>query len=176
MATIPGHELQELADTSRLELAASANGHDAADRERTVARLRLVWDQRRFLFRIAGYGLLAATLLAFSIPKRYESTTLLMPPDDQSGSPVAMAAALAGKMSGSLAGMAGDVLGLKSSGALFVGILASRTVQDDLITKFDLRKVYGARTWQRARRKLSSNTSISEDRKSGVIAISVVDR
>jgi len=176
MATIPGHELQELADTSRLELAASANGHDAADRERTVARLRLLWDQRRFLFRIAGYGLLAATLFAFSIPRRYESTTLLMPPDDQSTSGLAMAATLAGKLSGGLAGLAGDVLGLKSSGDLFIGILRSRTVQDDLIGKFDLKKVYWQSDWQNTRRALSANTAISEDRKSGIITITVTDK
>jgi capsule polysaccharide export protein KpsE/RkpR len=180
MATIPGHELQELADTSRLDLAVSANGHEAADRERTVARFRLLWNQRRFLFRISGYGLLTATLLAFSIPKRYESTTLLMPPDDKSGSPVAMAAALAGKMTGtmasSLSGVAGDMLGLKSSGDLFMGILRSRTVQDDLIGKFDLRKVYWQSDWQNTRRALSANTAISEDRKSGIITITVTDK
>jgi capsule polysaccharide export protein KpsE/RkpR len=180
MATIPGHELQELADTSRLDLAESANGYEAADRERTVARLRLLWDQRRLLFRISGYGLLAATLLAFVIPKRYQSTTLLMPPDDKSGSPVAMAAALAGKMTGtmagSLSGVAGDMLGLKSSGDLFIGILRSRTVQDDLINKLDLRKVYGNKQWEPTRRTLTDNTMISEDRKSGIITIIVTDR
>src|SRR2546426_12543245 len=132
MATIPGHELQELADTSGLELAASANGHDAADRERTVARLRLLWDQRRFLFRIAGYGLLAATLFAFSIPRRYESTTLLMPPDDQSTSGLAMAATLAGKLSGGVLEIGGDVFGLERFGDFFFGNLLSRTVQEEL--------------------------------------------
>src|SRR2546425_5870246 len=140
MATIPGHELQELADTSRLDLAVSANGHDAADRERTAARLRLLWDQRRFLFRIAGYGLLAATLLAFSIPRRYESTTLLMPPDDQSTSGLAMAATLAGKLSGGVAGLAGDVFGLKRFGELFFWNFPKRTREDDLLRKIGLQK------------------------------------
>src|SRR3989442_11610576 len=140
MATIPGHELQELADTSRLELAASANGHDAADRERTVARLRLLWDQRRFLFRIAGYGLLAATLFAFSIPRRYESTTLLMPPDDQSTSGLAMAATLAGKLSGGVAGISGEGFGLERCGGLFFGIFLKRHLADGLFSKIVFKK------------------------------------
>lgn len=99
-----------------------------------------------------------------------------MPPDDQAGSGLAMAAALANKMDGALAGLAGGLLGLKSSGELFIGILQSRTVEDDLIAKFDLRKVYGEKLWQNARRTLDENTSISEDRKSGIIAITVTDR
>src|SRR2546428_4132277 len=140
MATIPGHELQELADTSRLDLAVSANGHDAADRERTAARLRLLWDQRRFLFRIAGYGLLAATLLAFSIPRRYESTTLLMPPDDQSTSGLAMAATLAGKLSGGPSGLSRDVFRLESSGGLFFGNFCNPPRQGTLTWQIRLQK------------------------------------
>ncbi len=42
-------------------------------------------------------------------------------------------------MTGALGSLAGDSLGLKSSGDLFIGICRSRTVQDDLITKFDLK-------------------------------------
>src|SRR5207244_13538670 len=88
----------------------------------------------------------------------------------------AMAATLEGKLSGELAGLAGDVLGLKSSGDLFMGILPSRTMQDDLIGKFDLKKVYRQSDWQNTRRALSANTAISEARKSGIITITVTDK
>ncbi len=71
--------------------------------------------------------------------------------------------------------MAGDLLGIKSSGALFVGMLRSETSEDRLVEKFDLRKVYGSRLSTDARRRLDENTSISEDRKSGIISISVTD-
>lgn len=87
-----------------------------------------------------------------------------------------LAATLASKVTGSLGGIAGDVLGLKSSGDLFIGILRSRTVQDDLINKFDLRKVYRTRQWDQTRRILTSRTMISEDRKSGIITITVTDQ
>jgi uncharacterized protein involved in exopolysaccharide biosynthesis len=140
-----------------------------------VDRLRLLWEHRRFLFRMAALGLVAATVIAFLIPARYESTTRLMPPDDQSGSALAMAAALSGRLPGGLGTLAGDVLGVKSSGALFTGILVSRTVQDHLITKFDLQKVYGTKRWYSARRQLAENTGISEDRKNGILTITVTD-
>src|SRR5258708_2899356 len=98
-----------------------------------------------------------------------------MPPDPQSTTSMAMMAAMAAKAGGGLAGVAGDLLGLKSSGALFVGVLRSPTSQERLIEQFDLRKVYGARLVIDARMRLDENTSISEDKKSGIITISVTD-
>jgi len=98
-----------------------------------------------------------------------------MPPDPQSTSGMAMMAAMAAKGGGGLAGVAGDLLGLKSSGALFIGVLRSQTSQERLIEQFDLKKVYGARLVMDARARLDENTSISEDKKSGIITISVTD-
>jgi uncharacterized protein involved in exopolysaccharide biosynthesis len=120
--------------------------------------------------------LLVGVVVAFALPVRYESTTQLMPPDTQSGSGMAMLAALSSRTGGALEGVSGDLLGVKSSGALFVGILTSRTVQDRLIERFDLRKVYGYWLPEDARLKLRENTQISEDRHSGIIGITVSDR
>jgi capsule polysaccharide export protein KpsE/RkpR len=112
-----------------------------------------------------------------------------MPPDQQAGSGIAILAALAGKGSGSsmsssssgglggaFGSVAGDLLGLKSSGALFVDMLDGPGVQDSVIQKFDLRKVYGDRYYEDARKDLWKHTDVKEDRKSGVITIAVTDR
>ena len=144
-------------------------------RELQAKRFRLLWDSRRLLFRASAVGLLAATLVAFLIPKTYTSTAQLMPPDQQATSAMAMMAGMAAKAGGGLGAMAGDLLGIKSSGALFIGVLRSQTSQDRLVEKFDLRAVYGKRLVMDARTKLDENTSISEDRKSGIISISVTD-
>ena len=117
-----------------------------------------------------------ALAVAFLIPKEYESTARLMPPDSQSSTSMAMLAALSARTGGGLGSVAGNLLGLKSSGDLFVGVLQSRTVQDRLIARFDLRNVYHVRLWEAARKKLASDTGISEDRKSGIITIRVTDR
>jgi capsule polysaccharide export protein KpsE/RkpR len=135
----------------------------------------LIWGQRRFVLRVTVYSLVFSFLSSFLISKEYDSTTRLMPPDSDSGSGMAMMAALAGKASIGLSSVAGDLLGLKSSGALFTDILRSRTVADRLIDRFDLRKVYRDRYWEQAQMDLGSHTSISEDRKSGVISITVRD-
>ncbi len=144
-------------------------------RERQAERLRLLWGRRGFFSRAGAIGLLASTLVAFMIPKSYTSTAQLMPPDPQSMSGMAMMAGMAAKSAGGLGAVAGDLLGLKSSGALFIGVLRSQTSHDRLIEQFDLRNVYGKRLLTDARSELDENTSISEDRKSGLITISVTD-
>jgi uncharacterized protein involved in exopolysaccharide biosynthesis len=141
-----------------------------------AARLRHLWDHRRPLVLVMALGLLASTGVAFLIPKSYTSTAQLMPPDTQSNSTLAMTAALAAKSAGGLGSMAGDLLTLKSTGALFIGILRSDTAQVKLVEQFDLKKVYGARLEQDARATLDQQTLISEDRKSGILTISVTDR
>ena len=138
--------------------------------------LRLLWDHRRLLVRATAIGLAASALLAFLIPKTYTSTAQLMPPDTQSTTGIAMMATLAAKGAGGLGSMAADLLGLNSTGALFVGILRSDAAQSRLVEQFDLRKVYGVRLEQEARADLDERTIISEDRKSGIISISVTDR
>ena len=144
-------------------------------REWQAERLRLLWGRRQLFLRATAIGLVVSTMIAFLIPKSYTSTAQLMPPDPQSTSGMAMMAAMAAKGGGGLGAVAGDLLGVKSSGALFIGVLRSQTSQDHLIQQFDLRKIYDKRLVMDARTKLDENTSISEDRKSGIITISVTD-
>jgi len=151
--------------------------------------LQIFWQQRQSLRRLTIRGLLAVTLVALLIPKRYESTTRIMPPDPESGGGMGMLAALAGRGGassdsgstsvGSMPGigmLASDLLGVKSTGATLVGILASDTIRNRLIDRFQLQKVYGDRYKQDARKDLGKLTEITEDRKSGIITVSVTDR
>jgi uncharacterized protein involved in exopolysaccharide biosynthesis len=144
--------------------------------DRMVARLRLLWSHRWWLFRVSLCALAASVLLAFLIPARYESTARLMPPDSPSSSGLALAAAAMGGGAGGLGGIAGDVLGLKSTGDVFVGILGSRTVEDKLINQFGLKKLYGDSRMEDARRDLAERTAVSVDRKSQIIVVMVTDR
>jgi uncharacterized protein involved in exopolysaccharide biosynthesis len=147
-----------------------------ATHEQTVASLRLLWESRRFLARVAGAGLLFSVLIAFLIPSRYQSVARLMPPDNQPGSGLAMAAATLSEGAAGLGGMASGLLGLKSTSDLLVGILNSRTVEDRLVEKFDLRNIYGVRRMEDARKNLAARTEVSVDRKSQIITIVVTDK
>jgi len=118
---------------------------------------------------------MASTLVAFLIPVRYESRAQIAPPESNSVGPAAaMLGSLAGKMGG-LTSLAESALGVKSPGAFFVAILQSETVKDDLISKFQLQRLYHARYLEDARRELGQHVSVAEDRESGVITIVVTD-
>ncbi len=134
-----------------------------------------LWGHRRFLGKAVLAGLCVGLAVAFLIRARYESIVQLMPPDSQSNSGLAMLAALTAKTGGGLGSVAGDLLGVKSSGALFVGILRSRTVEDRLVERFQLRKVYSVRLNEDARKILAENSTASEDRKTGIVTITVTD-
>jgi len=143
-----------------------------------------MWSQRTRLRKIFVIGLLGTLVLSILIPNKYESSVQLMPPEASSGSTLGMLGALMGgstsgggasSVGGSLAGGIGELLGGQRPGALFVGVLGSRTIADRIIDQFDLRKVYWRKTYVSTRAKLASNVSIAEDKKTGIITIKVSD-
>lgn len=139
--------------------------------------LPLVWRERRFIAKVFFVGFVAAAVVSLLITPTYESTTRIMPPEKQGMSGLATMLAAAGDdKGGSVVGsIVSDAMGFKSSGALYVGVLHSSTVQDRLIEQFNLRRVYRVRYLKNAEARLSNNTDISEDRKSGIISITVTD-
>jgi len=143
--------------------------------EAALKAIDLVIEHKRQLLLLTVGALVVFTIIAFLIPKRYEAVARLMPPD-QSNSAAAMLGALTAKGGDVIGAAAGDALGLRTPGATIVGVLNSRTVQDDLINQFDLRKVYYEKRYEDARKVLQQRTDIAEDKKSGIITISVQDR
>ena len=135
--------------------------------------LERLWSQRKYVILWLAVSLVLSIPMAFRIPK-YESTVQIMPPDSTGSGLAALALPTLSKMPG-LAGLASELLGAKNSTALFTKVLESRTVQDDLINRFDLRKHYRKKYWEDTRDKLHSRTTISEDKKSGVISLEVRD-
>ena len=142
---------------------------------RLVVNLDLIIDERKTVYRFLIFGILISLLLTFLLPKQYEAIGRLMPPDQSNGTS-ALVGALAVKGGDALANLAGEALNPHTGAATVVGILNSRTIADDLIKTFDLRKVYREKDYEGARRMLARRSNISEDKKSGIITISVQDR
>lgn len=144
----------------------------------------LLWNSRQQILRFVAGGFFFGVLVALIIPPKYQSTTQLMPPDTQSSTGMSLLSSFmsggtsgtAGGVGSDLGSLAGSLLGLKTPGELFIGVLQSRTVQDELINRFDLRKEYHVKRYDAARKVLSKNTEISLDHKSGIISITVYDR
>jgi uncharacterized protein involved in exopolysaccharide biosynthesis len=149
-------------------------------RKRRIARLALLWQERRSIFRWALLGCGFSVLLAFLLPVRYTSTTRLMPPDQAGGGLAATLATLSksggGGAASDLGMMGSELLGMRTTSDLFVGVLQSRTVEDDLINKFNLRKLYGDRHIEGARKDLRRRMDVESERKSGIVTLQVSDR
>ncbi len=133
-----------------------------------------LWLQRNRIARWVAVGFLLSLFIGWRYPK-FESTVQIMPPDGGSSNGLAALIPALTKSPG-LAGLAADFTGAKTSGAVFSKVLESRSVRDDLIKRFDLQKHYGTKFWDDTRLKLGSRTDIVEDKKSGIIAITVHDR
>src|ERR1700752_2266595 len=81
---------------------------------------------------------IVTAIVMFLIPNTYTATATIVPPEQKQSTLGGMLGQV-----GSIAGLSDSDLGLKNPGDLFIGMLHSRTVQDRLIDKFDLLKVYG---------------------------------
>jgi len=130
---------------------------------RRLAKLRLLWAEQRLTLNWALTGFCAAVLLAFVIPKQYVSTARLMPPE----------ARLAGG-SGGFGAIAGDLLGVSTTGALVVAMMRSQTVEDRIIDRFNLKQVYRIGLQGDARRRLEVKTTFSVEPK-GFVVLHVTD-
>ena len=113
---------------------------------------------------------LLAVIVAMLLPKMYTATTTVLPPQQNQSTATAMLGQL-----GAIAGLGSADLGLKNPDDLFVAMLQSRTIDDRLIDRFDLRRVYSVKQYQAARKTLESRSDIVAE-KEGLISISVTDR
>lgn len=165
-------DAEEIGDTI-LPQSADLSTAEAVAGNQALLRLHMLWQRRFFLLRATGCGALLGLVLAFLIPPRFESKMLLMPPEQSNVGLASMMAMT--RSSDPLGGLAGDLLGIKNTGALFMGILGSRTVEDRIIERFQLRSVYRVPRLEQARKILGQRTAMAEDRKSGILTVSVTD-
>jgi len=142
-----------------------------------ISNAWLLWRKRRILAGTAGVSLVLALAIAFTLPKQYESGARIMPPSSSMGGAAALAA-LAGRASGnlgSLGALANGFLGGGGNTALFIDLLRSGTVSGHLIDRFNLQHIYHKRYRIDTAKYLARHTKIVDDKKSGVITLTVTD-
>jgi uncharacterized protein involved in exopolysaccharide biosynthesis len=108
--------------------------------------------------------------ISLLLPNIYTGTTKILPPQQSQSTTAAMLGQL-----GVLTGAAGGALGIKNPSDLYVGMVKSRTVADNLIARFDLNRVYEQELQSNARLALQVRTSIVAGR-DGIITIEVDDK
>lgn len=124
-----------------------------AKRKRTVAVITL------------GFVLLTGVVSVF-MPNKYRAVTVVLPPQETQSS-------LASFMMGQLGPLA--ALAPKNVSFVYVDILRSRTVADNLIRRFELQSVYKAKYMVDAREDLADATDVSADA-DGLVYIAVEDK
>jgi uncharacterized protein involved in exopolysaccharide biosynthesis len=127
--------------------------------------------RKRTVFLASLAGMVVAIGLVLLVSPSFTGTALILPPEQ----PQSSSAALLGQF-GALASMSGlgGSLGIKSPTDLYVGILQSQTVTDNMIKRFDLMNLYHAPKLSGARAALKGNSKFLAG-KEGMISISVND-
>jgi capsule polysaccharide export protein KpsE/RkpR len=142
-----------------------------------VVNTSVLWNRRDALARVAVIAFVVSLAIALLIPKQYESSARIMPPESSSASSAAFAA-LAGRALGELGGLnvlAGSLLGTRNTSALYVDLLRSGTIIGHLIDRFELQHVYHKRYRIDTAKYLARRTTVIDDKKSGVLTITVQD-
>jgi tyrosine-protein kinase Etk/Wzc len=135
-----------------------------------VLDIILVLTRRRKLIGIMSLAaFLAGTIVSLLLKPDFTATAIIQPPQQQSS-----AASLMGQL-GSLAVLGGgSALGLKTPADMYIGILQSRTIADEIINHSHLQAVYKRTKMQDTRAALKAHTEM-ESGKDGLIHISVSD-
>jgi tyrosine-protein kinase Etk/Wzc len=118
---------------------------------------------------VTGLVALGVSLL---ITPSFTSVAKLLPPQQQQSSGVA---AMLGQLGG-LAGAVGGLGALKNPNDLYVGLLESRTVADNLINRFKLKERYEQKTMDDTRKRLAASSVIAVGKKDGFITIAADDK
>lgn len=154
------------ADKSNEERPANQEPED----ELSVIDLLIVLAKHKLL--ILGLPFVVAVMAAgysLTLPFIYTANTKILVPAGQSSSTSAMLAQLGG-----LTGLANTVGGFRNPNDIYIGMLKSRTVADNLIQRFGLMKIYQAQIPSRARLRLAAASSIAAG-KDNIITIDVED-
>ncbi len=109
-------------------------------------------------------------IISLILPVRYTAATSVLPPQQSAGG-----AGLLSQISGNegLAALAGSSLGLKSQVDLYVAMFRSRTVEDAMIRRFDLMKIYNEKNLSNARKVFEKRSTAVAGQKDGVIRVTV---
>jgi uncharacterized protein involved in exopolysaccharide biosynthesis len=153
-----------------LGVAESLIEHVETPSPRFPEPLVILAKRKSFIIIFAGSVAVLSIVISLFLKNNYTANSKILPPQQtQSMSTTAMMSQL-----GPLAALAGSSLGLHNPSDIYVSMLRSRTVEDNLVNRFDLMKVYKSKRHGDALRSLEDHALI-QNGKDGVISISVED-
>jgi tyrosine-protein kinase Etk/Wzc len=145
-------------------------GADEHHGVRALDALIFLGRRLRMLVLVPFAAAIGAAAVSLLLPNMYSGVTKILPPQQNQSSAALMLAQL-----GNIASLPGASLGIKNPNDLYVGMLKSRTVADNLVVRFALKELYQQESMEDARRVLEERTAISHGR-DGIITIRFDDR
>ena len=137
--------------------------------EINLLELLIVLAKRKGLIIGITFGAaLIAAIVSLTMTPIYKAETKILPPQQGSSS---MASQVLGQLGG-FAGLAGGSLG-KTSNDLYIALLKSRPILDNIIDKFKLMELHKAKSREDTRKALVSALKTQDDKKSGIVSIGI---
>ncbi len=174
MQTIdPDHDLLVAPDSAELP----PQKHPGEDQVSLLDLLIVLGRRKTFLIQSTLAVAALSVIFCLAFPNSYTATASILPPQQNSS----LGAALLSQMSslGSLGALASGGLGfagLKNPNDLAIALLKSRSVEEAMVQRFDLKKLYKEKRMSDARKALESHCDIENSLKDGLIRISITDR
>jgi tyrosine-protein kinase Etk/Wzc len=144
------------------------------ERKFTLIRsLRVILRRKGLVVLCLLTGCILGITVAVLIMPSYTAKASFLPPTSPSSNSSALMSQL-GQLGG-LGATAGALGGLKDPGAIYIGILESRTVADDIIGQFHLQDVYKTKKLSATEKALANHTKFVPG-KDTLVKVNVVDR
>jgi len=144
------------------------------DDEQEINLLELVQvpiRHKMLIIKMCSVAVVASVIYSLSLPNIYAATAKILPPQKDGGGGLSAVLGQMGGMGG-LAALAGS--GFTGSGELYLGICKSRSVEDAVIKRLDLMRVYKAKNMEVARALLEDAVK-TQSGKDGIISITAKD-
>lgn len=146
---------------------AALEGDDEID---LIGTLQIIADNLRLLT-LGPFLVGVITLgICLAIKPTFTASTKFLPPQQQQSAAASMLQSL-----GALGGIAGAAAGLKNPTDQYIAFLKTRSVQEALVSRFDLQTRYHQKFLDSTRRRLESNTTLTSG-KDNIITIQVDDK
>ena len=129
--------------------------------------------RKRFIGLFTLICAVVTAIISMLIPFSYTATTLILPPQNTSASSALLSQF--GNM-GTIASLAGGTMGIKNPNDMYVAMFKSRTVEDAMVQRFNLKAEYHAKLESEAITAFESRCDIQNNPKDGLIRIAITDR
>jgi len=167
--------MPEQTHSENLKDAPASQSPPADENEVSLLDLLIVLAKhKRIVLGVPFVVVVAAAIVSLFLPNIYTGTTRILPPQQSASAASALLNQLGGALGG-LGGLASGALGARNPNELYVGVLKSRTVADNVISRFELGKLYGEDRLSDVRRRLEKETTIVAGR-DGIITVDVDDK